>query len=91
MGHPRYEGNELGRRGQELYEQQIRAQVENEENVGKLISIDIESGDYEIADDLVTASRRLRIRHPDAAIYGARIGYDAVFSLGGALTRTSKT
>jgi hypothetical protein len=91
MGHPRFSLEEIGRRGQELYEQSIRPQVETEENVGKQIVIDIETGDYEIDDDGLAASRRLLAKHPGAALYGARIGYNAVYTLGGVLTRTPKS
>jgi hypothetical protein len=90
MGHPRFSGEEISQRGKQIYEQKIRQTVETEENVGKIISIDIETGDYEIAEDLLTAGRRLQARHPDAAIYGSRIGYNAVYSLGGTLTRTAR-
>ena len=90
-GHPRFSLEEIGRRGQQLYEDSIRAQVETEQNIGKQIVIDIETGEYEIDEDGLAASRRLLARHPDAALYGARIGYDAVYALGGVLTRTACT
>ena len=85
----KYSGEEIGRRGQEIYENHLRALLETEENIGKIVSIDIESGDYEIADDLVAAGRRLQQRHPDAMIYGKRIGYNAVYAVGGSLVRTA--
>ncbi len=88
MPHSRYTGDEITRRGVELY-QALRVRVETEENIGKIISLDIETGDYEIGDDPVQTGRRLQNKHPDAAIYGARIGYNAVFAVGGALTRTT--
>jgi hypothetical protein len=91
MGHPRFSLEEIGRRGQELYEQSIRPRVETEGNIGKQIVIDIETGDYEIDDDGLAASRRLLVKHPGAALYGARIGYNAVYTLGGVLTRTAKS
>lgn len=94
MGHSRIASNEIVRRGQEWYEQTIRPQVETEVNIGKQIVIDVETGAYEIAEegeeDGLAASRRLRTRHPNAALYGARIGYDAVYALGGVLTRTKR-
>jgi hypothetical protein len=90
MGHPRYSGEEIGRRGQEIYDQKLRPHVETEENIGKIISIDIETGDYEIDDDLIKAGDRLLARHPGAALYGARIGYDAVYAIGGSPKRTAK-
>ncbi|MEI6430818.1 MAG: hypothetical protein WCP07_01425 [bacterium] len=81
-------GEEIGRRGQEIYESRLRAVLETGENIGKIVSIDIESGDYEIADDLLVAGRRLQERHPDAKMYGKRIGYNAVYAVGGSLVRT---
>jgi hypothetical protein len=83
MPHPRYTGEEVQRRAEQLYEKSIRQKVENEENIGKLLMIDIESGDYEIGDVGVVAAQRLRERHPNAAIWGMRIGYDAVYTFGG--------
>lgn len=83
-------GEEIGRRGQEIYENRLRALLETGENIGKIVSIDIESGDYEIADDLVIAGRRLQLRHPDAKMYGKRIGYNAVYAVGGSLVRTAQ-
>lgn len=80
--------DEIALRGDTLYEQ-LRPQVETEENIGKLISIDVETGDYEIASDLITAGRRLQARHPNAALIGKRIGYNAVYTVGGTLTRTA--
>jgi hypothetical protein len=88
MPHARFSGEEIARRGEELYEHGIRAQVETEENIGKIISIAIETGDYEIDKDPIVTGRRLQAKHPDAAVYGKRIGYDAVFSIGGSLYMT---
>lgn len=85
---PKVSGDEIGRRGQEIYEIRLRTLLETEENIGRIVSIDIESGDYEVADDLLIAGRRLQQRHPDALMYGKRIGYNAVFSVGGSLIRT---
>lgn len=77
----------LGRRAQELYER-LRPGIETPENIGKLIVMEVESGDYEIDDMGVETSRRLQNRHPDATLYALRIGYKAVEALGGILERT---
>lgn len=90
MPHPRYASDEISRIGRELYERQIRLKVETEENIGKIVSIDIETGDYEIDADLLKAANRLRTRHPGAALWGERIGYDAVYAVGGSLERTTR-
>jgi len=86
----KYSGEEIGLRGQEIYESRLRTLLETEENLGKIVSIDIESGDYEIAEDLLIAGRCLQLRHPDALIYGKRIGYNAVYAVGGSLHRTAQ-
>jgi hypothetical protein len=91
MPHPRISAQEIDRRGQELYERQIRAQVETPENLGKQIVIDVETGDYEIDNDGLAASHRLLAKHPAAALYGLRIGYNAVYTLGGVLTPTTRS
>jgi hypothetical protein len=90
MVHPRFSGEEIGRRGEEIYKQKLRALVETEQNVGKIVSIDVETGDYEIDSDLLAAADRLLARHPGAALYGVRIGYDAVYAFGtGTIQRTT--
>lgn len=88
MGHPRFSGEEIAQRGQDLYENRIRQQVETEANLGKIVSINIETGEYAVAETSLASSDILLEHDPGAAVYGIRIGYDAVYSLGGVLTRT---
>jgi hypothetical protein len=91
MDQPRLNRDEVARRGKQLYQETIRAKVETEENIGKIVSIDVETGDYEVDADLLKAAHRLRARHPGAALWGERIGYDAVYALGGGvLSRTAR-
>jgi hypothetical protein len=87
MGHPRFSGEEIARRGEKWYERSIRPQVKTEGNIGKILSIDIETGDFEVGEDPLITSRRLQARHPDAAIWTKRVGYDAVYAIGGDPTR----
>ena len=88
MPYPKLSDEEIVRCGKELYDNHIRAQVETAENIGKLISINVETGEYEVGDDLLITSRRLQAKQPDAAIWGERIGFDAVYAVGGSLVRT---
>jgi hypothetical protein len=88
MPHPKCSDEEIERRGKEWYEQYIRPQVETDENIGKIIAIDVETGDYEIDTDLIKAGERLLAKHPGAALWGERVGYDAVYALGSSLRRT---
>lgn len=83
--------NEVARRGKALYAEHIRTLVETEANIGKLVYIDTETGDYEIGDDIgLDAPHRLQSKHPDAALYAIRIGYNVVDSFGGVVERTSR-
>jgi hypothetical protein len=87
MGHPRFSNEEIGRRGCEIY-RRLLPQIETEANIDKMISIDIETGEYAIGEDSLAASAPLLARRPDAALFGMRIGYDAAYALGSVLTRT---
>ncbi len=88
MPHPRYSGAEITRRGRDIYERRVRPLVEVPENIGRIVSIDVDTGAYAIGDDLISAGSPLLATHPGAALYGARIGYNAVYAVGGSLVRT---
>ncbi|MBK4730814.1 hypothetical protein JJD41_13205 [Oxynema sp. CENA135] len=51
-------------------------------NHGKIVAIDIETGIFEVADDILTASDRLFERLPDAQPWIVRIGSRAVHRFG---------
>jgi hypothetical protein len=78
---PRYNKEEFARRGDEIYESQVRPQVEAG-NYGKIVVIDIETGAFEVADDILPATDRLFERFPDAQPWIVRIGYRAVDRFG---------
>ncbi len=80
---------ELGRRGQELYDETIRAKVEGRED-GKIVAIDVETGDYEIDEHVLPAVHRIRARHPDAAVFTTRVGYNGVYEFGGCSRRVKR-
>jgi len=77
----RYSKEEFARRGNEIYESQVRPQVE-EGNHGKIVAIDIETGAFGVAKDSLTASDQLLARLPDAQIWFVRIGHRAVHRVG---------
>jgi hypothetical protein len=81
---------EVGRLAKQLYESGIRQKVESAENIGKMVIIDIETGDYEVDKNGLQASHRLNERHPDARLFGIRIGYNVAASLGGVMERVSE-
>lgn len=77
----RYSKEEFAQRGNEIYESQVRPQVE-QGNHGKIVAIDIETGAFELARDTMTASDRLLERYPDAQIWCVRIGHRGVHRFG---------
>ena len=80
---------ETRRLGEAIYERDIRRQVEAD-NRGKIVAIDVGSGDYAIADTASSAAKHLREQRPDAnGVWLVRIGYKALRSFGaGSLRRT---
>ena len=88
LAQPQRLAQETNDRSWEIYFR-LRPQIETPENIGKLILIDLNSGDYEIADDDLgfDAVDALRQRHPNAASFGMRIGYKTSVSFCGDLER----
>jgi hypothetical protein len=81
MRQPRYSKEEFARRGNALYEAQVRQHVEDG-NHGKIVAIDIETGAFEVADTPMIAVDRLYEREPNAQPWVIRIGHRAVFRFG---------
>ncbi|MCY7323631.1 MAG: hypothetical protein LH660_17955 [Phormidesmis sp. CAN_BIN36] len=85
---PRYSKEEFARRGDEIYESQVRSQVETG-NHGKIVAIDIETEAFEVADSTIAAIDLLYERYPDAQPWVIRIGHRAVYRFGsGSLKRS---
>ena len=72
----------ISARGRAIYRKKIRHLVEPHEH-GRIVVIDVDSGDYEVADRDADATARLVARHPDAVTWAERVGYPTVFSIGG--------
>lgn len=81
---------EVARRAKLLYENGIRQKVESEDNIGKMIIINIETCDYEIDETGLKAARNLRQKYPNARLFGIRIGYKVAASFSGGMERVSK-
>lgn len=81
MNQLKYTAEETARRGDEIYAQQVRPQVEAN-NQGKIVAIDIETGAYALDETAVAASRRLLAQQPDAEVWLVRIGHRALHRIG---------
>jgi hypothetical protein len=63
----------LARQGEEIYDREIRPRLGPEDH-GKVVAIEVETGDYEIARDEIAADDRLRARHPQASFWFRKVG-----------------
>ena len=70
----------IAARGEEIY-QLLRDELESQYK-GKVFVVDIETGNYEIADEDLEATDRLLAKNPDAVTYGLRIGFGPIYKLG---------
>ena len=73
---------ETRRLGEEIYERDIRPLIE-EAHVGEYVAIDVEGGNWALADDLLAAAAKLRAASPEATnVWLIWVGYDAVGGIG---------
>jgi hypothetical protein len=84
---PRYSKEEFAQRGDEIYQSQVRKSTKRSIVVGlsRLPTVgyanDIETGEFELADDTMMATRQLYDRLPDAQPWVVRIGCRAFVDL----------
>jgi len=70
---PRYSKEEFARRGEEIFERDIRAQLKGIP-ARHFVLIDIETGDFEVDESELAAADRLRARRPDGQVWMRRVG-----------------
>ena len=74
---------EIARLGREIYERDIRRQVETDHH-GQVVAIDVESGSWAIDDEVLEAVDCLRAQRPEAVdVLMKRVGYRALAHIGG--------
>jgi hypothetical protein len=74
---------QVAQRAEQLYESRIRQAVETEENIGKMVIIDIETGNYKVDKNGLCAADYLSEKHPNARLFGIKIGYNVAAAFGG--------
>ena len=67
----------------QLYANEIQSEVEIPDNIGKMLTIDIETGEYFIDTNGVEGMMSLKNKRPTARLFTLRIGYSAAFGFGG--------
>jgi hypothetical protein len=69
--------------GTKIYEQRIRPLVETPENIGKMLTLDVETGEYKIGTNSIEGAIELKQNRPMARLFTVRIGHDVGVSFGG--------
>ena len=65
---------EIVRLGKEIYYRDILPQIEAG-NEGRVVAIDVQTGEFEMAETAFESAERLRQRVPYAAVFFMRVGY----------------
>lgn len=81
---------ETARLGDEIYERDIRQEVEADHQ-GAVVAIDVESGNWAIGDNVIAATDSLRTQRPDAVdVWLLRVGHRALHHFGGRPRRSAE-
>lgn len=70
--------DEIGERGSAIYESRLRSKLERT-SLDQFVAIDVESAEYEVAEEAHLAGAQLRARLADPQIFVARVGHRAAF------------
>ncbi len=79
---PRHTREEFTRRGNEIYDRDIRHHVDILENKSKYVAIDIDTGKWEMDEDALAACDRLEARVDDSQTWLVRIGSPYLHRIG---------
>ncbi len=72
----------LAKKAQSLYRRLYQKKLEKTQT-GKVVAIEVESGDIFVANTTVDAALKAKGKYPNKIFYFKRIGYPAVHSLKG--------
>ena len=67
-------------KAQAIYRKKLKPKLEGKYK-GRIVAIDVESGDYFLGKTVLEAIEKGRKKHPGRIFYAVRIGYPAVHSL----------
>jgi hypothetical protein len=87
--HTDFDKQAFAREGKRIYQQKYAKKLESTER-GRIIAIEIESGDCFMGDSTVEAILKAKEKYPDRIFYLMRVGYDAVHSSKGFVPVTEK-
>jgi len=67
-------------KAQAIYRKKLKPKLERKHK-GRIVAIDVESGDYFLGKTVLESIEKGRKKHPGKIFYAVRIGYPAVHSL----------
>ena len=77
----KYPQEEFERRGQAWYELRVRSQVDPGHQ-GEIVAIDVDTGEFELGENTLSAAKRLLARFPESQMWFVRVGHIAVYRIG---------
>lgn len=86
----KYPLDEFARRGDELFENVVKPQIDIVANHGRLVAVDIETGKFVVGDDELEVTTPLFEQNSEAQPWIVRVGFDAVHRLGAGSLRAQK-
>ncbi len=81
MSDTKYPIEEIARRGDEIYDRSIRAEVEGKYD-GQVVAIDVDTGFYALGETAWAASEPVFAQNPAAEIWFVRVGQRAYGRIG---------
>lgn len=72
-----YDLDFLEEEGERIYHERLKFVLEPQYK-GRIIAIEVENGDYSMADTVGDALRNAKAKYPDKIFYVKRVGYRAV-------------
>jgi hypothetical protein len=82
--------DEVAAIGKKIYDERIRSIVETPENIGKMLTLDVETGEYGIDLNPAQTILDLKQKHPLSRLFTLRIGYQTGVSFGGSNDRVKR-
>jgi hypothetical protein len=74
---------DVATKANEMYSSGIQQQVETSDNIGKMLTIDVETGEYFIDKTGVEGMMFLKAKRPTTRLFTLKIGYSAAVGFGG--------
>lgn len=72
---------QLAEKGQKIYNEKLKSILEPDKK-GKFVVIEVESGDYFVADTVLEAVQEAQKKYPNKVFHTIKIGYEGIFKMG---------